>query len=371
MHENSTSNFLPLRLLTCTNREPPALCSQAGADLLDTGFEDSLRVLVCSRCNWPIYACEGVVYTDRADMPDHHQPAFEHTPALPFNNHTDVPSSPMLADGVQAGFDFRSSQWALNATSFQELRGNSNRLKTIVEHLLTEGLTNQYITVADFGCGTGGLLAKMLKWHGRGQFVGVDLSPGMLQAAHQRLSQMAQSTGSAQLALIASPAERTPLRSEEFDLVTAELLLHHVSSAEDVIAEMGRLLGPGGTLVLQVPGPGYTLDANIGNGWRPGSAGEYTPGGADPLGRFSAAELRGPIVQSGLEVTQISSDYWQYRFESASDFLAFMSRTGADAQTLGYPPHGDLTTIYGHLFESRPLVVRGEFLTVTASKESR
>ena len=94
----------------------------------------------------------------------------------------------------------------------------------------------------DVGCGTGALLEEVrARWPGAAG-VGVDLSLEMLAIARHRLPPT--------VALIAADAGRLPLADGSFDLATCTSALHHWPEPEVALAEVARVLRPGGRLVL-------------------------------------------------------------------------------------------------------------------------
>jgi SAM-dependent methyltransferase len=98
-------------------------------------------------------------------------------------------------------------------------------------------------TLLDVGCGDGALASELSR---RGAVVtGLDADPVMIGAARQR----AEIEGN-QLRLIEGQAERLPLDDESFDRVVAVTVLCFVRDAERAVAEMARVLKPGGRLVI-------------------------------------------------------------------------------------------------------------------------
>lgn len=94
----------------------------------------------------------------------------------------------------------------------------------------------------DVGCGTGLLLERIARaWPGL-RLAGVDLSPGMLAAARRRLGSRA--------ALVAGTADRLPFPDDGFDLAVSTSALHHWHDPVAAIAEIRRVLRPGGRATI-------------------------------------------------------------------------------------------------------------------------
>jgi ArsR family transcriptional regulator len=96
--------------------------------------------------------------------------------------------------------------------------------------------------VADLGCGTGALLADLAPHVGRA--IGVDSSGEMLEAAHRRTREMDN------VELHRAPLEALPIPDGECDAATLFLALSYVADPRRVLAEMARVLRPGGRAVV-------------------------------------------------------------------------------------------------------------------------
>lgn len=359
--------------LGCVNHTRPDRCVQANAAVVFAGAVDDITVFRCERCGWPMWVRGEVVVVDDRDLPEPDQNAFRGACArLGLETQEQIRARAPRAHrrrarDVRSGFDQRGRDWSQNRTAFSQEFGNSKRLKTSVTNRAREMDDESQLRYADVGCGTGGLLDQVMTTHPTGHFAGVDLSPVMIKRAHARLA--SHFSSSAQLDLVVSSAEHTPLRSDWFDLATAELLVHHLRKPLAVVTEMARIVRPGGAVLVQVPGPGYTLDANFGNGWVSCPIGpKMLPGPEDPLGRFDPEELQALVRSAGLEPETLVEDFWRYRFESVESCLGFLGRTGADARIRGYATPWDPLATYGHFFGAGPLEIRGEFITLTAIK---
>jgi ubiquinone/menaquinone biosynthesis C-methylase UbiE len=94
-------------------------------------------------------------------------------------------------------------------------------------------------TVVEVGAGTGNFLA--LFGRSAGRLVAVDLTLEMLREARARHVGMQ---------LVAADGARLPLRSRSAELVASAQVLHHVARPVPFLAEMRRLVAPGGRVLI-------------------------------------------------------------------------------------------------------------------------
>jgi ubiquinone/menaquinone biosynthesis C-methylase UbiE len=96
--------------------------------------------------------------------------------------------------------------------------------------------------VLELGCGMGHLLSWLVD---RYQVIGADINPWALAQARQNVPE-------GQF-LLQSGDEPYAFPDEVFDIVVAKHVVEHLSHPEQAIAEMSRVLKPGGLLVLATP----------------------------------------------------------------------------------------------------------------------
>ena len=115
----------------------------------------------------------------------------------------------------------------------------------------TLGRTKSYLKpedrVLEMGCGTGST-ALLLAPHVR-QIVGTDISPKMVEIANDK----AASGGIRNADFRAMSAEDSAKLTDPFDVVLAHNLFHLVQRAEDIFADVHRMLPKGGYFISKTP----------------------------------------------------------------------------------------------------------------------
>jgi ubiquinone/menaquinone biosynthesis C-methylase UbiE len=106
-------------------------------------------------------------------------------------------------------------------------------------------------TIVDVGCGNGVYLAELGRRGFRGRVLGVDLSFGMLEAAHDSLS------ADQPAALVNADAAALPFGDGVADLALAPHMLYHVPEPPDALRELRRVTRPGGRVVIVLNGTGH------------------------------------------------------------------------------------------------------------------
>jgi len=113
--------------------------------------------------------------------------------------------------------------------------------------LLKAGL-ERGMHVADFGCGVGATTRMIAEMVGpSGTVTGIDSSP-------EQIDQAATTCGGAGLSNVSfriADACATGIPSHSFDVVYCRFLLLHLTNPSDGLREMGRVLKPGGILLVE------------------------------------------------------------------------------------------------------------------------
>ena len=105
--------------------------------------------------------------------------------------------------------------------------------------------------VLDLGCATGNLEQLFSRAHPMGKVVGLDYSEGMLQRASRKCA------GLPGVSFVRADLRvRLPFPDASFGAVVANNVLYTLEDKASLLAEVLRVLAPGGTLVLSDPKPG-------------------------------------------------------------------------------------------------------------------
>lgn len=100
--------------------------------------------------------------------------------------------------------------------------------------------------VLEVGCGRGIGLEILERRFPRRAKAGFDLDPAMVRLAHQRVA-----GGRVRGTVNVADAQAMPFPDQSFDLVAEFGILHHVPGWRAAVAEIGRVLKPGGHFVFE------------------------------------------------------------------------------------------------------------------------
>lgn len=112
-----------------------------------------------------------------------------------------------------------------------------------LERELAASLGAAKARVLDAGCGTGGLIRRLQGRHAGWQWEGVDFEPLACELARIRSG----------AEILEGSVTALPFPAASFDAVVCSDVLYHLDDDEGALAEMRRVLRPGGAVVINVP----------------------------------------------------------------------------------------------------------------------
>lgn len=184
-----------------------------------------------------------------------------------------------------------------------------------VPHLVRAAELQPGMRVVDVACGTGAFAVEAAEVVSPGgTVVGVDLNPGMLAVARRKAPELAWHRAS---------AESLPFDSNTFDAAVSQFGLMFFDDKPAAIAEMWRVLRPGGCLVLAVwasleRSPGYAkLESIIGELF--GASGAASLGAPFTLGEPEA--LDSLLAAAGVADAQTQHASAEARFPSLRSWM--------------------------------------------------
>ena len=102
--------------------------------------------------------------------------------------------------------------------------------------------TIKYNNILDIGCGTGELLALLLRDNPSIKCYGIDFSPNMLEMARTKLPNRVE--------LKEGDAEELPYHDNQFDLVVMSFTFQYLINPQAILEEVYRVLKKNGRLVI-------------------------------------------------------------------------------------------------------------------------
>jgi SAM-dependent methyltransferase len=170
---------------------------------------------------------------------------------------------PPFHDGWMIGGDQRlpflsytvdpSANWSDELESFHEESSRTHFIDVWTRAAILEriGDVPERGAIVDLGCSTGYLLEEIRAAHTEATLIGIDLIASGLRKAHALVPSAR---------LLQANACDLPLVDESVDAVVSANLLEHIPDDGRALAEIARVLRPGGRAVLVVPGGPGTYD---------------------------------------------------------------------------------------------------------------
>ena len=169
--------------------------------------------------------------------------------------------------------------------------------------------------VLDVACGTG-VVARLAaeRVGAAGQVIGLDVNPGMLGVAHSVASPAAIEWHEA-------AAEDTQLRDAGYDAALCQMGLQFFADRAGALAELHRVLVPGGRLIANVPGPMPPVFQILQRAIRDHVAPETAKFVSVVFSLDNAHELKELIAGSGFREVSVRRNPTVLRLPPPEDFL--------------------------------------------------
>ncbi len=185
----------------------------------------------------------------------------------------------------------------------------------LIERL--DGLSFQPQRILDLGCGTGTHSLALKKRFPDADVVALDRAREMLEQAGKH-----QGWWKKRFERVVGDAMRLPLAQSTFDLVHANLVLHWCEDREAVLANLRRVLRPGGLALLSCLGPDSFRELR-----QAGVAGEVCPITGAQLA--DVQRLGSALTHAGFAEPVLDTDWLKATYSSEDALLAELETLGA------------------------------------------
>jgi len=222
--------------------------------------------------------------------------------------------------------------------------------------------------VLDVACGTG-VVARLAaeRVGATGRVTGLDPNPGMLAAARG-------ASASPAIEWCEAPAESVPLPDATYDAVLCQCGVQFFGDRAAALAEMHRVLKPGGRLVANLPGPRPQLFQVL-----EGSLAEHAPGAdrfvAAVFSLHSRAEIEQLLAAAGFEDVSVTSESRSLPLPPPDEFLwQYVSSTplaaavGAMGEAEREALRADVNGRWEGMLEGGELVLELDAITIFARR---
>ena len=125
----------------------------------------------------------------------------------------------------------------------QDYSGIYQTCKKNYPDILEEVKKEDFESLLDVGCGTGEVIYLLSHDLPNKQYVGLDLTPAMIDACNAKNIEGAK--------FIVGDAENLPFDENSFDIILCSESFHHYPSPNDFFKSIYKVLNPGGKLILR------------------------------------------------------------------------------------------------------------------------
>ena len=176
-------------------------------------------------------------------------------------------------------------------------------------------------SILDLGCGPGVAGRALLKRYRGAQVTGVDFAPAMLREARRRRRWFSPQR------LVCADAQALPLAADSMDLVFSNLTVQWCNDPAAVLAEVWRVLRPGGLFMFTSLGPDTLKELRM--AWRAAD-------GATHVGAFiDMHDLGDALGRSGFEQPVLDVERFCLTYPDVRALAVDLKSIGASNATAG------------------------------------
>ncbi|MGW0445373.1 class I SAM-dependent methyltransferase [Streptosporangium sandarakinum] len=143
------------------------------------------------------------------------------------------------------------SRLAARTSALHRAKTQGRPVADVIADLAADHLTApRQAVIADIGCGRGTSSRVLAEAVQPRQLLAIDASPAMLAAARTRISAAQPQDAHTAVTYLRADFHHLPLLEASCDLAVAAFCLYHAPDPRPVIAEIARILTPGGAAIL-------------------------------------------------------------------------------------------------------------------------
>ncbi|NOU99961.1 malonyl-ACP O-methyltransferase BioC [Paenibacillus planticolens] len=210
-----------------------------------------------------------------------------------------------------------------------------------------EGGRTSVCDILEIGCGTGNLTSRLVDIWPEAAITALDIAPGMLRAAEQRLDQQA----GYEIRFIQGDVEEwsAAAQTASFDLIVSSACFQWLKHPVQTLQQLRRLLRPGGSLVFTTFGP--ETFGELHESFRE----VYQSRGQQPqrhgLSFQSKVQWRRMLADSGFAHIEEQSSFHVETYPTPRDFLLAVKAMGASTSEAEAVPGLSKRRLFAGMYE--------------------